>query len=360
MVRSIGVTSLCVVAWSLGCGASGTDLPLAPSTARDAAFDAEASGADTPADAAVEGGLAVDVPAQDAEPVRCQDEPPPRPDTIATKLATEYAPHYRVYDLGPVPGMPSGHLGGAILDRADPNRLILAGDSESPSGALYAVEVERGPCGHVVGFKGAARKLASTPYVDANILDLPGGTWLYSQWPANKLGLVTAGATAPSREIDLAPLGVDSSIGGLGFVPTGYAGAGGLRGLTWSAGNWFDLSLVADGSSYTVTTATRKTTLPNGPGGFAYVPAGSPGFPENRLIVSEWSANSVATYAVDDRGDPRVDTRKPFFDEFPRPWGAYFDPPTGDFLFLTWSSPPDRVFVVQGFEKPPPPPPPPR
>lgn len=90
------------------------------------------------------------------------------------------------------------------------------------------------------------------------------------------------------------------------------------------------------------------------------MPAGSPGFAENRIILSEWSADSVATYAVDGQGDPTPSSRKDFFTKFTKPWGADFDPASGDFLFLTWGPAPDRVFVVQGFNKPPPPPPPPK
>jgi hypothetical protein len=64
----------------------------------------------------------------------------------------------------------------------------------------------------------------------------------------------------------------------------------------------------------------------------------------------------VAVYEVDGFGDPKPSTRKEFFTTFPRPWGAYFEAQTGDFLFLTWGTIPDRVYVVQGFTKPPPPP----
>lgn len=277
---------------------------------------------------------------------------------VAVALSSEYAPFYTAYDLGPVPGMPAGHLGGCTL--LDPSTLLFAGESEASTGGLYSIELQRGPCGHIVGFKGAAKKLATTPYIDANLLWLPSGTLLYSQWPQNKLSVLPSGATAPARDLDLAPLGVDSSIGGIGFVPKSYAAEGQLRGVTWSAGNWFHLDLVPDGASWKVTGATKKVTLPNGPGGFAYVPAGSPGFAENRIILSEWSADSVATYAVDPQGDPDPASRKAFFTKFTKPWGAYFDPVSGDFLFLTWGPAPDRLYVVQGFSKPPPPPPPPK
>ena len=105
----------------------------------------------------------------------------------------------------------------------------------------------------------------------------------------------------------------------------------------------------------------QTTTIHNGPGGFAYVPKGSPGFPKQSLIMAEWSASKVATYEADGQGDPLPSTREEFFTAFPKPWGAYFDPISGDYLFLTWGgSPPDRVYVVEGFALPPPPPPTPK
>ena len=309
-----------------------------------------------------EGGFSVD--ALDAPEAitdaGCKDTPKDAgTGAVSVTLAAEYASFYTAYDLGPVPGMPAGHLGGCILADGDANTLLFAGDSESGTGGIYSIKLLRGACGHITGFSGSATKVADTPFVDANLLRV-STTLLYSQWPANKLGVLPKGATAPSREIDLGPLGVDSSIGGVGFVPKGFTAEGQMRGVTWSAGNWVHLDLKPDGASWNVTGATKITTLPNGPGGFAYVPAGSPGFPKERIILSEWSADSVATYEVDGQGDPQPATRKPFFEKFTKPWGAYFDPATGDFLFLTWGPAPDRVFVVQGFSKPPPPPPPPK
>jgi hypothetical protein len=49
-----------------------------------------------------------------------------------------------------------------------------------------------------------------------------------------------------------------------------------------------------------------------------------------------------------------VGTRREFFSKFPRPWGAYFEPVTGDYMFLSWGTNADRVYIVQGFVPPPP------
>ncbi len=362
-----------LLGWMLLAAACSANRPdeAEPSDDADLAVDAKVdTGTDSgkPTLPPEDGGFAVDSLAAPETPDAsdgggCKDVPPASGGSaVAVTMAAEYAPFYTAYDLGPVPGMPSGHLGGCVLSQSDSSTLLFAGNSEAGDGGVYSIKLKRGPCGHIIGWVGSATKIADTPYVDANLLWLPGKLLLYSQWPANKLGLLPASSSAPAKEIDLSPIGVDSSIGGVGFVPKGYAAEGQMRGVTWAAGNWFHLDLKAEGSLWNVSGVKKMVTLPNGPGGFAYVPAGSPGFAKNRIILSEWSADSVATYEVDGQGDPNPSSRKAFFDKFTKPWGAYFDPLTGDFLFLTWGPAPDRVFVVQGFTKPPPPvaPPPPK
>lgn len=358
MRRSLFLSSFVL----LGAACSADKSDGGPAEGLDSGTDVrvDTSAPDTTVDS---GGFVVDaLDASDAvsDGAGCKDDPPDSGGTgVAVTIAAEYAPYYRAFDLGPVPGMPPGHLGGCVLAQADENTLLFAGNSEAGDGQIHKIKLKRGVCGHIIGFAGTSTKIADTPYVDANLLWLPSSMLLYSEWNANKIGLLVSGATTPAREIDLALVGVESSIGGVGFVPKGYTAEGQMRGVTWPTGNWFHLDLKPDGALWKVNSATKTTTLPNGPGGFAYVPAGSPGFPKNRIIMSEWSVDSVATYEVDAVGDPDLASRKAFFEKFTKPWGAYFDPKTGDFLFLTWGPAPDRVFVVQGFSKPPPPPPPP-
>lgn len=299
------------------------------------------------------GGAGGDEPA-------CLDTPPV-PAGVEAVLAADYDGLYTAYDLGTVPGMPPGHLGGCVVKYDDPNTLLLAGDSETATGGIYAIQVERGPCGHIVGFVGTASLVATTEYVDANLVYGPTNVLFYTQWPTNRLSQLLPGSSSPDATLEANTIGIaaGSSVSGFGFVPPNLASAGEPRTVTWSAGEWFRMTLSGAGPTYTLSNAVQTQTLPNGPGGFAYIPAGSPGFDAQSLIVAEWSTNTVATYQVDEQGDPMVGTRKDFFTTFPRPWGAYFEPSTGDFLFLTWGSLPDHVYVVQGFAPPPPPPPPP-
>jgi hypothetical protein len=297
---------------------------------------------------------------------------PPRPDggdgcpAPATpagpdvELAPAFAGLYTAYDLGPVPGVPNP-LGGAMIMPGDEDTLLIAGGSERPDGAIYAIGVERNACHHIVGFVGTAQQVALAPYVDANLLRAPGDLLLYSEWPQYQLSQLPAGATGPARQTDLRTIGMDdagdSGPGGLGFVPPNLPSAGELRMVTWPAGRWFHVATAPDGGLLTVSAATQSTTLPNEPGGFAYVPAGSPGFDQQTIIVAEWRAGDatldrVAVYDADDAGDPVPTTRREFFTRFPRPWGAYFEPVTGDYLFLSWGAGVDRLFLVQGFVPP--------
>lgn len=287
---------------------------------------------------------------------------PPMPAGAEAIIAPQYANIYTVYDLGTIPGAPPGHLGGCVIDQNDPNKLLFAGDSEAPSGAIYSIGLKRGPCGHIIGFEGTAALVATTPYVDANLVYGPNNILFYTEWPVNHISQILPGQSMPAITIDGATMGVNTgdSVSGFGFVPPWLASSGEPRTVTWSGGHWFHLSMSAGANQvFNLNNGQEVVVLPGGPGGFAYIPQGSPGFNKPSLILSEWSADKVATYEVDQAGDPILASRQEFFTAFPKPWGAYFESKTGDFLFLTWGSLPDRVYIVQGFALPPPPPPPP-
>ncbi len=302
--------------------------------------------------------------------VDTQPQPPPvdgcgTPATPAgpeVELAPPFDTLYTAYDLGVVPGVPDPLGGTAILAGHD-DTLLVAGGSEDASGAIYSIGVTRA-CGHITGFTGTAVQVATTPYVDANLVYASSDLLLYSEWPEYTVSQLAGAAMAPNRSTDLRTLGMtstdDSGPGGLGYVPPSIPGAAHqLRLVTWPMGRWFHVATSPDANLLAITGVTQTQTLPNNPGGFAYVPAGSPGFTAQSLIVAEWSQTDVtldrvAVYTVDDMGDPMVATRHEFFQKFPRPWGAYFEPVTGDYLFLSWGAGIDHVYIVQGFVPPPP------
>ena len=288
----------------------------------------------------------------------------PTPPTLAgadVQIAPQYASLYTAYDLGTVPGVPNP-LGGATVHITDDDKLLIAGNSENGSGAIYEIGVNRNACGHIIGFVGTAQIHATTPYVDANLVYVNSSLMLYTQWPTAILSQLPVGASTPARNTDLRSVGLpagDSGPGGIGMVPPGLAGAGGLRMVTWPGGYWVHLNTTPDSGLLAISGVNQVATVPNNPGGFAYVPAGSPGFAQQAIIMAEWVAGDpaldrVAVYDVDAQGDPVIATRREFMTRFPRPWGAYFEPVTGDYFFLSWGTGSDRVFVVQGFAPPPP------
>ena len=261
---------------------------------------------------------------------------------------------YHVYDIGSVPGLPSTRYGGCLVDSHDPNVLYIGVDSEAANGTIWAVNVRRDGCGHIVGYNGVARHIADTPYVDANLFYGQGGLVLYTEWPVNHFAELRPGATMPALDNDLAMLGLHDSPGGAAFVPPGFGGAGELRMVGWPSNGWYHVPFTIDATGlYQLATATMTVTLPNGSGGFAYVPAGSALFARPSVVVAEWS-NSVSAFEVDASGDPIITTRRPFLTNLSLAWGAYFEPVTGDYMFPTWGS--NRLIIVQGFVAPPPPP----
>ena len=293
--------------------------------------------------------------------------PPPQcgaPSNLANPtdvvINAAFANDYTTYVLGLVPGIPASRLGGCVVDANDPNALLVATDSEDASGAIYSIPLQRESCGHITGFAGNATLVATTPYVDANLLYGPSQVMFYSEWPVNQLSELLPNQTTPAYTVDLSTVSVGGGgPGGIGFVPPNLADPGGLRAVAWPSGNWYHLGYATNGQTYAITSSTQTATLPNGPGGFGYVPQGSPDFAKQSIITPEWPGGQVAVYEVDTMGDPVVATRRQFFDKFPVPWGAYFEPTTGDFIFLSWGSGNDRIYIVEGFTKPPPAPLPP-
>lgn len=281
----------------------------------------------------------------------------PNPAGSDAVIAAPYNMYYTAYDLGPPPGIPDP-LGGTTVLISDQNTLLIGGGSENATGAIYSIGVTRDACHHIVGWNGTATVVATTPYVDANLVYVNHDLLLYTEWPEYKIAELAGAATTPSSETDLTALGIvttgDEGPGGLGIVPPGLAAAGEVRIVTWPAGNWYHVATTSAPPTLAINSIATTTAVPNQPGGFAYVPAGSPGFSTQAIIMAEWgSTNQVAVYDVDASGDPMAGTRRPFFSMFPMPWGAYFEPVTGDYLFLSWGTGDDHVYLVTGFVPPP-------
>jgi hypothetical protein len=266
----------------------------------------------------------------------------------AQTITPEFAGHYTLTDLGGPPGVP-GPLGGLTFLAGDLNTLLIGGDANDPDGAIYAVPVIRGAGNHIVGF-GAATLFATAPNIDGGLSYGPDGVLFFTGFPTNTLGQIKPGSVAPDR-IDTLDPGLDS-VGSLAFVPDGYPGAGQFKLLSFSQNTTATATLTPDGAgTFDVGGYVFGPTLEGGLEGIAYVPLGSPLFPNPSALVSEWSAGDVSTYELDANGDPIPGTRRLFIDDLVGAEGALIDPLTGDFLFSTFGGG-DRVIRVSGFDAP--------
>jgi hypothetical protein len=275
----------------------------------------------------------------------------------AQDLEPPFASSYSLNDLGPPPGVPT-RLGGLTLKAGTTDRLLIGGEADGSTGALYEIGVVRDGAGHITGFSGTATRFADAAYNDGGVAYGPGNVLFLARWPSNQLGQTKPGSRITDKITDLGAFGIASSLVGLAFVPAGMPGAGHLKLASYSGGQWYDAGLTPDGSgTYNLANVTPVTgsTLPGGIVGFVYVGAGSRAFPGPSMLVSEYSADNVAAYAVNGNGDPIPSTRRTFITGLDGADGAYIDPVTGDFLFSTFGGG-DRVIVVRGFAKPLPPP----
>jgi hypothetical protein len=82
-----------------------------------------------------------------------------------------------------------------------------------------------------------------------------------------------------------------------------------------------------------------------------YVPQGSTLFPTQSMLVSEYTANNIATYTLDANGNPVLASRQTFISGLAGAESAAIDPVTGDFFFSTFGGS-NQVIEVQGFSTP--------
>jgi len=274
------------------------------------------------------------------------------PPIRAQMVESPFDADYSVYDLGSVPDLPPSY-GGLTFSDTDPNVLLIGGQANSLSGGIYQVTLVRDAEMHVIGFAGPATEYAPAPYPDGGLAFGPADVLFMTRWPVNEVAQLMPGSGGVDKVIELGPMGVTDSPGGLNFVPEGFPGAGQLKMVTWANGEFYTLGLTPDGSgTYDIPTADFVTSLPGGPEGFVYVPAGSPQFDDyTTMLVSEYDAGSIAAYDIDGAGNPVPATRRTFVSNLAFALGATIDPMTGDYLFSTYGAG-DRVVAVRGFAAP--------
>jgi MYXO-CTERM domain-containing protein len=280
-------------------------------------------------------------------------------------LGADFAADYTVTDLGSIAQLPSFYGGLTFLSA---NAIIIGGNANFAQGLIYQVAVQRDAgTQRITGFGAATpfRGGSIGTFNDGGVVFGPGGVLFTSQWPENKLGQTKPGSTVEDKVIDLAPLGVADSHAALNFVPAGFGGAGKVKLVTWETGEWYSASLAPDGAGTFDLVglvqvdvdpgSAAMDPMPGGPEGFVYVDGANPGFGSHSLLVSEFSAGSVAAYQISANGDPVLGTRRDFLTGLEGAEGATLDPVTGDFLFSTFGGG-DRVVLVSGFTETPPPP----
>jgi hypothetical protein len=181
----------------------------------------------------------------------------------------------------------------------------------------------------------------------------PDGVLFLARWPVNEMGQQLPASSVTDKVIDLTPLGVVSSPGGLNFVPPGFGGEGDLKLVSWPGGEWYTILIEPDGSGlFDIVGVEPETTIPGGPENFVHIGPVNPGFDVESLLVADWSENRISAYESDGDGNPVPATRQLFVDGLDGAEGAYIDPLSGDFLFMTWGGD-DVLIAIQGFAPPP-------
>lgn len=273
-------------------------------------------------------------------------------------IAPAYQSNYSLINLGPVQDLPIFY-GGLTFLRGSTDTLLVGGNANEASGALYTVSVTRDAGNHIVGL-GAATLFSDAAYIDGGLEYASNGALLYTGFPTNTLGELAPNSTTTNKTVDLSAAGISGSVGALGTVPVGQPGAGEFKVVSYNTGDWYTVTLAPDGSgTFDVTGVTLETTLGQigvggpGPEGFIYVPNGSPLFPSPTLLMSEYYTGFVGAYDVDADGNPLGGTRRDFITGLVGAEGALIDPMTGDFLFSTFGDD-NQIYEVRGFVPPPP------
>jgi hypothetical protein len=270
----------------------------------------------------------------------------------AQTIQPPYDTVYTLTDLGQVTGLPTPY-GGLDFLTGNPNVIVIGGSANNASGALYTIGVVRNAQSQITGFTGSATSFSEGEFNDGGVVFGPGGVLFYTRFPNNEIGEIKPGSTTNDKIVDLTALGVSPSVGALNFVPGGFPGAGQLKIVSYDTAEWYTASYAPDGSgTYNITSPVLNTTIQGGPEGFIYVPVGSPLFPSNSMLVSEYGNDVVSIYQFDGSGNPNPASRTLFVNGLTGAEGAVIDPLTGDFLFSTFGTT-NHVIVVRGFAPPP-------
>jgi hypothetical protein len=265
----------------------------------------------------------------------------------AQTISEDFECAYAFVDLGTPAAVP-GSLGGIKFLQGDPNTLLIGGSANSSIAQIYSVPVLRNGEGQITGL-GEGTVFAPAPNIDGGLDYAPGGVLFYSRYSMNRIGQILPGQTETARDDSLSDLGFTSSVGAFTFVPEGFNGAGRLKVAPFNSSVWHDATVTPDGNgTFDISPPTNSIFIGGGPEGIVYVERGAPQFPNESVLVSEYSAGRIVAYETDNNGDPVVETRRVFMTGVSGAEGGTRDPVTGDFLFSTFGGG-NRVLLVSGF-----------
>ncbi len=268
---------------------------------------------------------------------------------VAQVIQQPFAGVYAYTDLGSVPGLPPPY-GGVTFKLGDNNTLLIGGSANNPTGAIHEVGVTRDNTGRITGFAGPATLYATAPRIDGGLAYGPGGVLFYTTYNTNTLGQIKPGSTSADRIDSLLPLGVSSSTGAVNFVPTGFAGAGEMKIVSYNASTFYGFTLSPDSNgTYDLLPSNGPVQLVGGLEGVLYVPPGSSLIPDYQyVLITEYGLGSVSLYQVNAQGNPVPASRLPFLTGLSGAEGACTDPVTGALVFSTYGGG-SRVVLVEGF-----------
>jgi hypothetical protein len=229
--------------------------------------------------------------------------------------------------------LPATSVGGLYFDAL--GTTLYVGDALT--GAILAYPLIRSATtGQITGFGiSTTVTIGSSP----EGLDNIGGTWMWTNWPANTLGQFSLASGASAVE-SLGAAGVPPSTGGLRVVPPWMPNAGAVLVASYDAGNVYQVTLTPNpngNGTYMVVanSATVFAATPIGGEGIAFVPSGPY---TGCMLHSNYDNGDVWLYITNPAtGQP---TGQSFLLISGTPWatGVVFDPLTGDLFVGSYTS----------------------
>lgn len=258
----------------------------------------------------------------------------------ADSIGAPFSQYYTLTSVTRPVGLAGGFgVGDILLDPADLNHLWIGEFASFNSGEVVDSAVARDPVtNNIIGFTGSLSVVDSTPFIDGGLTYGPGNDLYFTQYPNNTIGEIKPGNNSASYT---APTGIGASPGGLAFVPTGFGGAGNAT-ISSYTGDFVCSAAVAqqgDGS-YAFGACGNTVNLGYTPEGILYVPAGTPGFSSNSILIDDFAngPGAVIAYQTDAHGMPILATASTLIAGITGAEGIAIDPVSGDILASPYNS----------------------